>query len=188
MRPLETREKVLIGVLAVVALAVWFGLGGEGLGFGTTDTQESTWGDPLGEPPQVKMGLLARNAEGYDPGGRNLFSYYVPPPPKRAAPPPPPPREPPRRTPVTPPPRRDPIQRPVTQGPPKPNFDYIGFIGPKDDRIAVFSDRDEVFVARVGETVQEQFKLQEFGYETVVLGYVSGSYQGQTAELKKKSR
>ena len=41
--------------------------------------------------------------------------------------------------------------------PPRPAFDYIGLLGPKDDLIAVFSREAGIFVAQVGDVIDGTF-------------------------------
>ena len=60
---------------------------------------------------------------------------------------------------------------------------YLGYLGPKDDRIAVFEDGTELLVARRGEIVKQQFRVLEVKWETVVMGYVKPEFKGQTREI-----
>ena len=189
MRKMSTRETVMIGLLIVAAIvALWYGRGGV---VGDSEEGEQLSAEDLGEPPTVNIALLEQGAAGYDGRGRSLFQYYTPPPPpvKRTAPPPPVKRD-------TPPPRRvePPKPRPVKTPqnnkptPPPVDFEYVGFLGPKDDRIAVFESREEDMVlVRVGGEIEEQFRLEEFVYEGVVLGYTDRRFDGQTTELMMKA-
>ena len=103
--------------------------------------------------------------------------------PKRAAPPPPKPR--PQNT-----QRQQTVRRqardtkPQGPRPPSVNFEYLGYLGPKDDKIAVFEKGEELEQARVGEVILEQFRLLEFKYEAVVIGYVDERFRDQSTELK----
>ena len=184
MRALEKREKLLLGGLALAAVGWYYFGSGSALGLGAPPRVPRAESAAWGEPPVVRMDLLASQKVDYDPEGRNLFQYYIPrppvqPPPPRIerpappvvqAPPPPPPPEPPRAPP-----------RPVA---PVPSFQYVGVFGPKDGKIAAFDDGGRIVLARVGDVVQHDFKLIEFKYETVILGYVDERFAGQTAELK----
>ncbi len=175
----------MLGVLLVVTAVVLWNLRSGGLGFGGNAAAVVTESAPLGEPPIVRMDLLALTSEEYDPSGRNLFSYYTPPrkqvkkpvvkkpPPKPTSRPTPPPRK--NRIPVTKP----------TDRLPTPTFSYIGYIGPKDRKIAVFDDSGEILLAAEGEVVQEEFRVAEFKYETVVMSFTDKKFQGKTTELTK---
>lgn len=67
-----------------------------------------------------------------------------------------------------------PVARPVDTGPPLPAVDlvYLGNFGPNTGPIAVFSDRDSIYNARVGDVIKEKFKLVQVGYESADLAYV----------------
>jgi len=182
-RKLNPREKVMIVLLAVLAIVAYRFIGGDGIGFGGSPQEEKPAKD-FGEPPVVRMDLLELDREGFDPAGRNLFAYYVPPPPPRKAPPrvAPPPRKPPppRQQPAPPPPQRE-----VKPRAPRPDFSYLGYFGPKDARIAAFDTGSEVYVAREGDLVGKQYKLVAFKHEAVELAYTDPRWEGQTTELQK---
>ena len=186
MRKLSMREYVLLGVLLAAAVWVLF-FRGEGRLFGGAGESQDR-AAPLGDASlyAVNIDRLLSQGESYDPGGRNLFQYYVPPPPKRA--------QPVRTQPVRKPVQRapQPVQhtprpnaQPAAPTPPRVTFKYLGFLGPKDDRIAVFekSQGEELELARVGDVVQGGFRLLGFGYESVKIGYVDERFSDQTTEL-----
>ena len=80
-RKLNTREKVLLIGLAIGAVILIRGWREESAGLGRSRP------DPrpvrqLGEPPVVRMDMLAGLIEGFE-SGRDLFAYYVPPKPQR---------------------------------------------------------------------------------------------------------
>jgi len=187
-RKLSGREYFLMGVLAIAAGTVLF-WGERGQLFERTE-EAAGRSAGLGDAPQVHWDRLTAGPEAYDPGGRNLFQYYTPPPPPRAAAKPierpvaraaPPPR-------TTPPPQaRQQPTRNVAR-PPTPSFKYLGFLGPKDDKIAVFEQGQELELVRVGEIVQKEFRLVEFKYEGVVIGYVDERFADQTTELRMSRR
>lgn len=190
MRSPTQREYVFIVLLVVAALAYfWFRGGGMGLGGRSAQDDDS---GPLGVAPIVRLDRLNLPPDDYDPEGRNLFKYGPPPAARGAtvAPPPPPQRvePPPRRE---PPPRQQQTQRAqtttATARPPVPDFSYIGFLGPSRSRIAVF-EGEEMMLARVGDVVQQQFRLKEFKYEVVVLGYTDERFRDQTTELEIKGK
>jgi hypothetical protein len=183
MRQLNTREKVMLGLLAAAGIAAWFGMRGSGIGFGAAGSGSEALKPIDGEPPVVRVDLLGQSEVGFDPSGRNLFAYYTPPVaprprPKPKAPPAPPPAPPPKKK-VQP--KREVIKEPE---PPTPDFSYVGYIGPKDNRVAVFTAGEEMLVARVGEIVEDEFELREFRYETVIFGFTDPQFQGKTTELK----
>ena len=72
---------------------------------------------------------------------------------------------------------------PATPQPPGIPLKFIGYLGPKDDRIAVFEDGKELYIAQAGEVVQEQFRVVEIRFETVVMGYTDEKWAGRTREL-----
>jgi hypothetical protein len=188
MRKLTTREIVLLLVVVGLGVIGWvYGRGGP-LGRGAltaVDPGELNYG----EPPTVELARLSLEPESFEPGARNLFNYYTPPPPPQ------PPRPTPK-PPVTqpgPPKVQAPVQRnalpprPVEQPkPPRPNFRYIGFMGPKDAKIAVLEQGEEVILAQIGEIVDKQYKVLEFKYEMLVIGYTAERWADETYELPMK--
>lgn len=66
--------------------------------------------------------------------------------------------------------------------PPRVTFQFIGFIGPPDDRIAAFQKNDKTFLAKTGDVIQKDFKVKEIRYESVILAYTDPKYK-DTAEL-----
>jgi hypothetical protein len=180
------REFVLLVVLLAAAVWVIF-FRGEGRLFGGGGGGERE-AAPLGDAAlfAVHLDRLLGEGDGYDPGGRNLFQYYVPPRPK-----PKPqvrtqqPRKPVNRTPTTTRTASPPKPRNTAPKPPRVTFKYLGFLGPKEDKIAVFEkgQGDELELARIGEVIQGAFKLVGFGYESVELGYTDERFSDQTTEL-----
>jgi hypothetical protein len=185
MRKLNPREYVLVVLLGVVAVFLFYYNRDARLGGGQSD---SLAGEDLnfGDPPWVRLDLLAGQLEGYDPEGRDLFKYYTPPPPKREVvrqPPPTPVKSPPRQ------PVRQPPTRKVDTGPKPPaiSFIYLGYLGPKNGKIAVFEDGEQVMLARSGEVVKDHFRVVEFGFEAIVMGYVDERFKDRTSELPQKA-
>jgi len=180
-RSLNNREKVLGVLLLVAAVIAYKALTGDGIGFGPANEKPAE-DRVFGEPPVVRMDLLAQNREGFDATGRNLFSYYVPPPPPKryVAPAPPPPTQAVKRERPKPPPPPPPSQPQA----PAPRFAYLGYLGPKDEKIAVFDGDDGVMLARVGDTVEDKFRLTEFKHESVMMAYTDEKWEGRTTELK----
>ena len=183
-----TREWTLLIVVAIVGLvALWIKEPGLGLGGGPAATGVEA--PDLGQPPVVMLAKLEPVEEQYDPSGRNLFEYYTPPPPPRPKPQPRPPRPV-----VKPPPQKDPsrvapqtnVVRDTGPRPPRISFLYLGYLGHKDNKIAVFEDGEEIILAHGGETVLDQFRVVDFQYEKIVMGYVDEQFADETTELKQR--
>ena len=186
MRKLSGREKLLLAVLAI-PIVLYFAMREEGFGFGGAAEERRPLAAPVGEPPLVRMDLLARQVADYDPRGRNLFQYYVPPrrPAVRKPPPAPPPVV--RDRPPPPPPKKT-KRTPREPRPPTPDFKYLGFLGPKDGKIAVFDGGEELMLAQIGDVVESQFRVVSFGYETVTLGFVEERFKDKPTELKMTTK
>jgi hypothetical protein len=71
---------------------------------------------------------------------------------------------------------------PVPQPPPV-TFRYIGFVGPPKDRVAAFDLNNETFVAKAGEVVRKDYRVDEIRYESVLISFVNPQFKGQTREL-----
>jgi len=75
---------------------------------------------------------------------------------------------------------------PVPPPPPQPpaiTFKFLGFVGPPSGRIAAFEENDATFVAKTGEIVKKEFRVDEIKYESVVISYVNPTFKGQVREL-----
>ena len=204
-RSLSKREKRLLLILTVVVVPVLWGMwGGSGRGPGPVASGAQHGRRARADvAPRVAMDLLERPVEPFDARARDLFKYSQRPPSaaevrrmreeaarqareaerlrkaeeerlrllaeqqardavERAKLPPPPP----------PPPR-----------PPSITFRYIGYIGPKNSKIACFRDGENTLLAGVGETVQQHFKVVAINYDSVTMGYTKQEFKGQTQEL-----
>lgn len=200
-KKVSTREIVLAVIL--VAAGIWYvwyltgkGMAGSAPGDGADAVQEFD----AAAAPRIRMDLLAGLAEPYDQNGRDLFKYSKRPPTaaeleaerlrleaerlareaalkkqreSRAA----------RQN----KPRPAVAAKPSGPRPPRISFKYIGYLGPKDDRIAVFEQGEELILARVGETVADQFRVREIEYETVVMGYTDPKFD-KLSETLNQSR
>jgi hypothetical protein len=183
MRKLNVRETswLLVLVLALVALWLAWPRASRTLEYVNRDAPVE-WGS-LGDSPVLRMDLLAPETAALPSRGRNLFAYYEPD------------RQPPPAAPPTPIAEVDP--KPLIPGTaetpsapwkrPGPPFKYIGFLGPKNERIAVFDRGNNVFVARVGDPVGDGFELLKFRHDAVVLRYTAGAYEGETTTLSMRS-
>jgi len=205
MRKLTRRETVLLSAVALAALIY--------LGYVSERTMSSRSAELIGAEigelladtaPVVPMDLLAHGGEDYDRNGRDLFKYSKRPPTaeeleaerlrreaelrarreaeerRRAAaeaareaaanrPPPPPPT-------------------PAEKQPPRIPFQYIGYLGPKNDRIAVFQEGEELLLARTGEPLQDLFRVVDIRYESVVMGFTDPEFESRTRELPMKGK
>jgi len=186
-RQLSGREiGLLVGLGIVGAIGYWYSQSGAPEAPPSTAAAKMA---ELGEPPVVHLERLQAAGEGYDRGARNLFAYYVPPPP-------PPPKRPAPVEVKAPPPMAQPAVQTAPQAPPAPRapqpprvpFQYIGYLGPKDARLAVFEQNGSIVLARIGEIVQEQFVVREFKFESVVIGYTDERFAEQTTELRQSSK
>jgi len=203
-RKLSKREGRLLVVLGLVALLMlYFNSGGKSPfgGDGEKKVEETAPFDPA---PEVMLAMLTRDVEPYDPNGRDLFKYSERPltPEERAA------LEAQRRAQQQQ--QQQAAQRkieaqqkaiearrqapqpaqPTGPRPPQPRFEYLGYLGPKDNLIAVFdrkSGEDPLLLARAGEVVEEEYLLKQINYHTVVLGYTDERFKNQTKELPMKN-
>ena len=190
MRQLSTREIVLVTGLAIVGVVMGIQyLGGGGLGGGGGIDVDNV---NVGEAPVVNMARLSLDLESYDPNGRDLFKYGSPPAAKR--PPAPPPRpvttqRPTVRQPTRPTDRAKRAQDRTPPKPqaPKPEFKYLGHLGPKDNWIAVLEDEEELKTIQVGEKINDNFRLRGFKYNAVVVDYVDAKWKDLTAEVELKT-
>ena len=152
--------------------------------------------------PVVHMDLLEKAVVRYDPDGRDLFKFSVRPPSwgqvkqmrAAAAAAAKAQKEAEARS------RLAEIQRqkeeaerqaylvvhPLPPPPPQPPaipFKFLGFVGPPTGRIAALAENDTMFVAKAGEIVKNDFRVDEIRYESVVISYVDPRFKGQVREL-----
>jgi hypothetical protein len=190
MRKLTAREIVLLVVLALGGLGyLWYVRSGSSPL--DVDTLEADGAYAASAAPVVELARLEGRSEVFDPSGRDLFKYSKPPEDPEAAA---------RRQAAADARRRADEERqkrrqaqrnqpkvPATPQPPGIPLKFIGYFGPKDDKIAVFEDGDELYIAQAGETLQDQFRVVEIRYETVVMGYTDEKWAGRTRELNMVS-
>ncbi len=171
----KRRQRTLLVALAVVlalaAIRVAGGLfsGGGGPSVSGLDGARDDESE-LDLPPLVDLRLadLEKKPAEFSPG-RDPFRFYVPPPPPK-----PKPAAPPRR----PPPRPRPQRAQAPPKPPKPQpppvtVTFLGSFGPAQGRIAVFTDGNDLYNARVGDVVKEHFVVASIGFESADLSYVN---------------
>ena len=73
--------------------------------------------------------------------------------------------------------------KPPPPVPPPITFAFLGYVGPAHDRIAAFEENSQTFVAKTGDIVKSNFKIQEIRYESVIIAYVDPRFKGQSREL-----
>lgn len=134
------------------------------------------------KPPSLNLNLLEENyKEEVFSIGRNIFRYGPPKipqssqligqninrenikiPPKVVS------------EPLAPEPQIIPINAERSQKKEPPNFTYkyLGFFGPKEKKLAVFSDGKDIIDIFEGETLSDKFILKNIGYESVTIGFV----------------
>jgi hypothetical protein len=205
MRKLTRRESILLGAVALAAIAYLSYVSERAMSSRSAELAGAEVGDLLADTaPVVPMGLLASAVDDYDRAGRDLFKYSKRPPTaeeleaerlrrlaalkaqeeaarkRRQAdearqeaaanrPPPPP-------------------SRPVEKQPPRIPFQYIGYLGPKNDRIAVFQEGEDLLLARRGEPLQDLFTVVDIRYESVVMGFTDPEFESRTRELPMKGK
>lgn len=198
-RALSKREigfGVLLGIAGVVYL--WLKSGSPPEGHAEAEAR-AKGAAAAAVAPAVRMDLLTTDAVKYDAGGRDLFQYAIRPPSaeeirqrelelKRQ-------REQAEldaRLRLEAANRQAELQKITAQNlmrnppppqPPQITLQYTGYIGPKNDKCAVFQDGDEQFVAKKGELVKGQFRVVEIKGETVVMGYTNPAFKDVTREL-----
>jgi hypothetical protein len=75
---------------------------------------------------------------------------------------------------------------PLPPPPPQPPaiaFLFLGFVGPPTGRIAAFEENNTTFLAKAGDVVKKEFRIDEIKYESVVISYVNPTFKGQYKEL-----
>lgn len=150
--------------------------------------------------PKVRMDLLARKIEDYNAEKRDLFKFSVRPPSaeelrrqreeeerrrkqmeedaKRHA------EEVARMAEVQKKQQEELIRNPPKPQPPPITLKYMGFVGPKDGKVASFLDGEDVVVARIGEIVKGQYLVVEIKAESVVMGYTNPVFRNDRRELQ----
>jgi hypothetical protein len=205
MRKLTPRESILLGVVGLAGVVYLWYVSERALSSRSAELMNVEGGNLLADTaPVVPMYLLAHSGDSYDRKGRDLFQYSKRPPTaeeleaerrrreaqqraaqeaaeqRRAAaeaaaeearnrPPPPPPT-------------------PAEKQPPRIPFQYIGYLGPKDNRIAVFQEGEELLLARRGEPLQDLFRVVDIRYESVVMGFTDPEFKSRTRELPMKGK
>ena len=205
MRKLTRRETVLLSAVGLGAIVYLAYVSERAMSSRSAELAGTEVGELLADTaPVVPMDLLASVVDDYDRHGRDLFKYSKRPPTaeeleaerlrreaalraqqeaaeKRrqasvaqaeaaANRPPPPPRT------------------PAEKQPPRIPFQYIGYLGPKNDRIAVFQEGEDLLLARRGEPLQDLFTVVDIRYESVVMGFTDPEFERRTRELPMKGK
>jgi len=204
-RGFSRREGFLLSALSVAAAVwLWYAWGTDAPRTTATAAKraETKRDLAIGTAPLVHMELLDKAVVRYDHGGRDLFKYSVRPPSwaqvkqmrAAAAAAAKAQKEAEERA------RLAELKRqqeeaerqaylaahPVPPPPPQPpaiSFKFLGFVGPPTSRIAAFEENDTTFVAKAGEIVKKEFRIDEIKYESVVISYVNPRFKGQVREL-----
>jgi len=180
VRQLSRREKGLLGLLALAALAV------TGWALRHSDAAPAMLGRPRAErplPPVPRIDLARIDApRGEDPAGRrDLFAFG------RSAEPEPDPTPPPAV--ATPPASTGPdgavAAMPITPSLPPLNLKYIGSVENKAGvKVAILvTDRREVLTGQAGQVVANRYRIARIGHESVDVEDV-GSGQSRRIPLK----
>lgn len=71
---------------------------------------------------------------------------------------------------------------------PRIGLKYLGYLGPKDDRIAVFEDGEAVVLGRIGEVIKHDYRIIEIQYGSVVMGFTRSDLENKTQTLNMLGR
>jgi len=126
---------------------------------------------------ELQTDRLEHGASAYSPG-RDPFRYYQPPPPEPAGP------TPEQLAAMAAARQRAEAERAsaaaaaaeaARNAPPEPpdfQLTYLGCFGPRDKKIAVFTNGDDIYNVLVGDVLEDQFIVSHIGYESVDIKYV----------------
>jgi hypothetical protein len=203
-RALTRRELLYVGALALAA-GVWMYSGWQSEdtpAVAAQKAQASRKDLAFGRVPVVHIDQLERKVVKYDAHGRDLFKYSTRPPSwaevhrmrKEAAEAAKRQKEAEERARILAEQRaKEEADRlaylaahPLPPPPPQPppiTFQFIGFVGPPDGRIAAFQMNNDTFVAKVGDVIQRDFRVEDVRYESALISYVNPQFKGQTREL-----
>jgi hypothetical protein len=68
--------------------------------------------------------------------------------------------------------------------PPTFPYKFIGVLGQAEERIAIFLDEKDFFMAQEGEDVKEDFRIVQIGYDTLRIGYTDPVFEGESEILQ----
>lgn len=175
MTPQQRHRGLLAALAGVLVLVAILRLGDDDSGVGNAPTASTSRirGSQAAEQALVDRVVdLDLAALAPKPGhveiGRNPFRFGAKPAP------PAPPRLAPRPDPIEPPKPIEPPP-PVDLGPQPPSADhlaYLGSFGPRSGQIAVIRGRDDIWTARAGDVLEDQFIVKRIGLESIDIGFV----------------
>ncbi len=205
MARVMTRREVLLVAGLGLAAAIWlwraWGVD-EPQGAAAAKRADARREFSTGTAPVVHMDLLDKSVVRYDPSGRDLFKYSTRPPSwaqvkqmrRDAAAAAKAQRELAERARIADQQRareeeerqRYLAEHPIPLPPPQPPaiaFLFLGFVGPPTGRIGAFEENKTTFLAKAGDIVKKEFRIDEIKYESVVISYVNPQFKGQYREL-----
>jgi hypothetical protein len=198
-RKLSKREILLVaGLGGAAVLYFWYSSRSPSL-TAVAEAAAAAKAQSAEKAPKVRMDLLAQKVEGYNSEKRDLFKFSVRPPTaeelrlqreederrrklieqeaqQRAA-------AAAAAALVAQQQQKTLIEHPPPPQPPPITLKYIGYVGPKDDKVASFLDGDEVLVGKKGETVKGQYTIVEIKVESVVMGFTNPAFRNDRREL-----
>ncbi len=185
----QRTQWLLIGLGALALLALWQNFGGTGASPARRSDDPVLMASEVATSASARRGASSRSRgkakkpqvmearelylAALEPAprqhsvGRNPWAFYVPPPP------PPPVRQQPVYVAPPPPPPDLEGQRPPEPQPPKIPYTYLGSLGSKTRRIAVFSDGQDIVNVLTGDVLEGEFRVAEIGYESVTIEFVN---------------
>lgn len=199
-----SRRELTLGVMLTIAVLGWLWYRSDDPFGGGAVADELNDLAQMAAAPVVRMDLLAARDVQFDQAGRDLFKYGTKPltaedlaalEAQRRA------REEAERRRLEEAERRrkeaearaaveqaQPVARP--RGPTVPRIDlkYLGYLGPKDDRIAVFEDGEAVVLGRIGEVIKDDYRIIEIQYGSVVMGFTRPDLENKTQTLNMLGR
>ena len=57
-------------------------------------------------------------------------------------------------------------------------------LGQAEEKIAIFLDEKDFFMAKEGEAMKEDFRIVKIGYDTLQLGYTDPVFEGESEILQ----
>jgi len=72
--------------------------------------------------------------------------------------------------------------------PPPVPFRFLGYIGPRDAKIAALENGKDTLLAKEGETVLKEYKVVEIRYDSVIVGFTRPEFSSETREIPMSRR
>jgi hypothetical protein len=73
---------------------------------------------------------------------------------------------------------------PARPAPPAVTLRYSGYVGAERNKLAVLFSGEDLVLARVGDTVDRQFRVLDIGYDWVKIGYVDPQFADEYQKLR----